>query len=251
MVYVDSGEISVIADNLGYMIHQGEVIFHKPMEFHALASNKKDPHNIMIVTFLVKSDVMDFFENKIFTLDSKHKKILSLLLEEAQKVFGNISNIPINRNTLKLENNNIGSQQLIIGHLEQFLISLMHSNQSNERSGRKSHSAKKNVENALVDSVEMYLLDNVYESITLQDICNKFNISKSYICQLFKEETDKSIIDYFINLKIIEAKKLIRIGDLNFTQISEKLCYTSIHNFTRSFKNKTGISPSNYEKSVK
>ena len=127
----------------------------------------------------------------------------------------------------------------------------MRSNQSNERNGRKSRHAKKNAENALVDSIEKYLSDNIYQKISLQDVCERFNISKSYICHLFKEATGKSIIGYYINLKITESKKLIRQGNLNFTQISEKLCYTSIHHFTRSFKNTTGISPSSYEKSVK
>ncbi|HOJ09593.1 MAG TPA: AraC family transcriptional regulator [Clostridiales bacterium] len=250
MVYVDSGEISVIADNAGYIIKQGDVIFHKPMEFHTLASNKKDPHNVMVITFSVKGEAMKFFENKIFTVDSQHKKILSLLLEEAQKTSFSIPN-NLYKKLLDIKNSEIGSQQLVISYLEQFLIALMRSNQNNERNGRISRYAKKNAENALVDSIEKYLLDNIYERISLKDICEKFNLSKSYICHLFKEATGKSIIDCYINFKIAEAKKLIRQGNLNFTQISEKLCYTSIHHFTRSFKNITGISPSSYEKSVK
>lgn len=251
MVYVDGGEISVIAENAGYTIKQGEVIFHKPMEFHTLASNKKDPHNVLIVTFAAKGEAMRFFENKIFTVDSQQKKVLSLLLEEAQKCFVRISNIPHTTIPSTNTESEIGAQQLTIGYLEQFLISLIRSNQTDERSSRKSSYAKKNAENALVDSVEKYLSDNVYERINLQDVCTRFNMSKSYLCRIFKEATDKSIIDYYIGLKIKEAKKLIRQGSLNFTQISEKLHYTSIHHFTRSFKSITGFSPSNYEKSVK
>ncbi len=251
MVYVDSGEVSVIAENVGYMIHQGEAIFHKPMEFHTLASNKKDPHNVMIVSFSAQSKAMKFFENKIFTLDISQKKILSNLLEEAQKTFRSILNIPNHISQEIIENAEIGSSQLLINYLEQLLITLIRSNQSNERSNRKSRHAKKNAENALVDSIKRYLSENIYENIKLHDVCKKFNMSKSYLCHLFMEATGKSIIDCYINMKIVEAKMLIRKGNLNFTQISEKLGYSSIHHFTRSFKTVTGITPSNYEKSVK
>ena len=57
-------------------------------------------------------------------------------------------------------------------------------------------------------------------------------------------------MDYFIDIKIMEAKRLIRLGELNFTQIAEKLGYTSIHHFSRSFKGKTRMSPGAYEKSI-
>ena len=56
---------------------------------------------------------------------------------------------------------------------------------------------------------------------------------------------------HYIDLKITCAKCLIREGKLNFTQISEKLQFSSIHHFTRSFKCRTQKTPSAYEKSLK
>lgn len=52
-------------------------------------------------------------------------------------------------------------------------------------------------------------------------------------------------------MKIDAAKQLIRTNHLNFTQISEKLGYTSIHYFSRQFKKLTGMTPSEYASSVK
>lgn len=248
MVYVDIGEISVVADNTGYIIPQGKAIFHKPMEFHTLASSNKRPHNVMVISFSTNSTAMKFFENKILEMDSQHKKILSNILSEAQKVFGTIPDTLSHR---RIKNPEIGAGQLIINYLEQLLIMLIRSGQAGKRSGHVSANAKKNVENAFVELIEQYLLENLDKKIELQDVCDKFNMSKSYICQLFKETAGKSIIDYSINLKITEAKKLIREGKMNFTQISQHLGYTSIHHFSRSFKKVTGLSPSDYIKSVK
>lgn len=244
MVYVDSGEITEVAENIGYVIHQGELIFHKPLEFHAMSANKKDPANVLVLTFESKSKALGFFENKFFTLNKNQKIILSNLVNEARNTFEDIST-----SNLALKPN-ISSPQLVINYLEQFLISLLQSPHSDSRFKRKSMDAKIRTENALVDAIDTYLHSKVYENITLSDICKQFNMGKSYISELFKDTTGKSIIDYYIDLKITEAKKLIRQGELNFTQISEKLGYNSIHHFSRIFKNKTNMSPSSYAKSV-
>ncbi len=52
-------------------------------------------------------------------------------------------------------------------------------------------------------------------------------------------------------MKIDTAKELIRTERLNFTQISERLGYTSIHYFSRRFKKETGMTPSDYASSIK
>ncbi len=111
--------------------------------------------------------------------------------------------------------------------------------------------AKKNVKHAIVDAMCEYMAENVCENLILSDICEHFNMSKSYLSQLFKLETGTGIIDYFISLKIKEAKFMIREGDLNFTQIAEKLGYSSLQHFTRAFKQREKMSPTFYEKSIK
>lgn len=102
----------------------------------------------------------------------------------------------------------------------------------------------------LIEALDVYLAENVYGHLQLQDICEKFNIGKSSLCKLYKDATGKSIIDHYIDLKIICAKHLIREEELNYTQISEKLGFASIHHFTRTFKRRTDMSPSVYEKSI-
>ena len=52
-------------------------------------------------------------------------------------------------------------------------------------------------------------------------------------------------------MKIDMAKELIRNKNMNFTQISDQLGYTSIHYFSRQFKKITGMTPSEYASSIK
>lgn len=249
IVYVDSGEISVIAENNGYLLKQGEIIFHKPNEFHALASTPKEPHNVIVTTFESSSPAVDFFKNKIFILNSKQRKILSLYLEEIKRAFS--SNYAENQNLLLQPISDAGAFQLSVAQLEYLLIELLRDNSINKRNRHEHHIARKNVENVLVDSIKAYLQENLYHNLSLSDVCKHYNMSKSYICQIFHNESGGGLIDYYIDLKIQEAKYLIRKGEMNFTQISEKLGYASIHHFSRSFKSKVGMSPSAYEKAVK
>ena len=250
LVYVDSGEICAVSDNDGFLLSQGNVIFHKPMEFHGMTAVKNMPHNVLITTFECKSPAVDFFTKKIFTLNSKQKKMLGVFLEEMRRTFGG-----------NFDSSNIGeisfdraercSYQLGVQYLEAFLLELMRENTAVKRTEKISSFAKKNVENAFVQSIKDFLAESLYSTLTLDEVCHNFKMSKSYICELFKNEVGVGVIDYYIGLKINEAKFLIREGKLNFTEIAERLGYSSLHHFTRMFKAKVKMSPSMYEKSIK
>lgn len=231
ILYVDSGEMNVIADGVGYVLKQGDLIFHKPMEYHAFAANQNHAFNILVTSFSTHSPSMNFFYNKIFNLNSYQKKLLSAFMSKMKTGF----NPPYN----------IYDYQIAVAHLEQLLLDLKYT--SSVSYGRIS---KKNVEDTFTQIIKTFLENKINQPLTLSDICKRFSVSKSYICELFKKETGQSIIDYFIELKINKAKQLIRQGELNFTQIAEALGYKSIHHFSRSFKSKTGVSPGTYEKSI-
>lgn len=53
-----------------------------------------------------------------------------------------------------------------------------------------------------------------------------------------------------MDLKMKEAKKLIREKNHSVTQISDMLGYSSIHNFSRAFKKKIGFSPIEYRQQI-
>jgi YesN/AraC family two-component response regulator len=87
--------------------------------------------------------------------------------------------------------------------------------------------------------------------MSLDDICKQTLLSKSALQKLFKENMTISVMEYFKQIKIKEAKTLIREDNFNFTEISQKLGYNSIHYFSRIFKNETGMTLSEYSNSVK
>ncbi len=87
LVYVDSGKVNAITNGNARTLSQGELIFHRPSELHAHASNRKDPNCMLVVSFSTSSEAMEFFHKKVFTADKTVKTLLSLFISEATPTF--------------------------------------------------------------------------------------------------------------------------------------------------------------------
>ena len=59
------------------------------------------------------------------------------------------------------------------------------------------------------------------------------------------------MLDHFSRMKMDAARRLIREGQLNITEISSRLGFSSVHYFSRRFKKLTGMTPTEYARSVK
>lgn len=250
MVYVDKGKILANTDGNICSLDEGQVIFHGPGQIHAHVSNKEVANNMLVVSFSCKDCCMDYFSGKIFTLDKTGKTLLSLFINEAKNAMGSISNDFYDKEALDFSNETFASSQLMKMHFTEFLIKLMRGNQGVAhkeacRQGVRTYLSDKNI-----DIIVEYMKENVYSNITLSDICERFFIRKSRLSMLFSEQTGKSPMNYFKGLKIDQAKKLLREQDMSVSEICDKLGYSSIHNFTRSFKSSTGFSPTGYRKSI-
>lgn len=58
LLYVDKGDVEVMADSIGYKLTQGDLIFHKPNEFHSVWANRKIAPNIIVISFICRSEAM-------------------------------------------------------------------------------------------------------------------------------------------------------------------------------------------------
>ncbi|MDP4118496.1 MAG: AraC family transcriptional regulator [Bacillota bacterium] len=248
MVYIDSGNITALTNGTVCTLSQGQVIFHKPMEMHSHISDRKSPNNTLVISFTCKSPAMDFFDGKIFALDEKSKKILSIFLSECKLALKELPGNFDNKSPLDFSDAPPGSIQLMECYFTEFLFSVM---RSLSAGFPKVKEPREVTENTITQLLMQYLIKNLYSKVTLGRICEEFHMSKSTICKIFKDHTDTGIIDYFNNIKMTEARRLIREGEKNMTQIAETLGYPCIHEFSRAFRRTIGISPMNYKKSIR
>ena len=250
MVYVDGGEIISVTDGLGRTLTQGQVIFHRPMEIHAHVSNNVVSNNLLVVSFTTKSDAMDFFDKKIFSLDKTGKTLLSLFINEARNALGKIEGEYDNKNPIDFSSAPFGSIQLLECYLTEFLLLLRRNTSDAGIKASRDSDAKELAQSSITELIISYLGENVYSGITLADICKKFFMGKSQLCKLFNDYIGESPIEYYSKLKMAEAKKLLIEDSLSISTISDMLGYSSVHNFSRAFKKAYGFSPAHYRKKI-
>ena len=250
MLYVDKGKIVAITDGIGCILEQGQAIFHEPGEVHAHVSDKQHANNMLVVSFTTSDCNMSFFKKKTFTFDDTSRKLLSLFMQEAKHALGDIAGDYNDKRELNFSHEKFGSTQLMQCYFTEFLIKLIRSGSEQSDRFYSTSESRSIAENSTLEMMLDYLEKNIYNDITLGELCDHFFIGKSQLNLLFREYTGVSPMRYYSELKIKEAKKLLREGALSVSEISERLCYSGIHNFSRAFKNVTGYSPIKYKKSI-
>ncbi len=247
LVYADKSDVECIADSKRVSLREGEMLFHKPNEFHAIAANGKNAPNVLIISFECKSEAMSFYEDKKIKPSRRNLQFLYAILEEAKKTFDIPFSDPNAKKIELLSSPTLGGQQLIKNYLEIFLIDVMRSMTETE-SGNKTFLKDRAFDKKPVADVVKVLSENIFLPLSVDQICKKTNYSRSYLFREFKAETGKSIIQYFIDLKIEKAKEFLRENDLSIKEISEKLAFDTPNYFSKTFRKLTTYTPTAYRK---
>lgn len=103
-------------------------------------------------------------------------------------------------------------------------------------------------ENSLGYRIKKYIENNYMKDLTLKDIAGIHFISPNYVSHVFKKENDYSPIQYLINCRIGEARRLLLTTDLKVQEIAKYVGYDNPNYFTMIFKDTTGDSPTQFRK---
>lgn len=264
-LYVEKGTILVQAGEKQLELEKGTIVFHEPNEFHSLKSIGAAAPRLIALSFTSRSPAIRFFRNQCFSLNSSEYNLLSLLVHIAKEALSMPIHLPHVEQLYWNESLPFGTEQLILTYLELFLLTLIrhHFDDNNEKSlkptaAKTNHSSKTSRsfitpsnEAANLDNIIEYIHFHVCEQLKIEEICSYFSFSRSSLQNLFHKEKGCGPIEYFNSLKIEKAKDMIREGRKNITEISYDLSYCSLQYFSRQFKKFTGMSPKEYETSIK
>lgn len=100
----------------------------------------------------------------------------------------------------------------------------------------------------LIDSVIRYLKQYHTENVTLKNICDHFSCSRSHISHSFKKQTGKNIREFLAELRIEDAKSLLKYSNLTITEIAYSVGFSDSNYFSNVFKRSVGVSPMNYRR---
>ena len=99
-----------------------------------------------------------------------------------------------------------------------------------------------------VSNVREYILYNYRSEITLQGLALMANVSKNHLIRSFKEVFNITPMQYLFSVRLEIAKQLIENSNNTISEICEYLGFSSIQYFSRMFKKRTQLSPTEYKK---
>ncbi len=244
-VYVERGRISIHAEDMTYILKSGEMVCHKPYEFHAL----KPYHgtaSIIVFCFEGEGANMRYFNNKILSVNQRQKLYLNDIVENANRLLIPKDPVDISKDGTmdRSPDGTKANEQYLKNTIELLLLSLM-SSHSTERQKRVVFYEQHLLRSTITAEIKSYLNEHLSEEVRLSDISSRFSYSLSSIKRIFKSETGYSIIEYLNNLRIEQAKELLK-KNIPVEDIALMLGFANIYYFSTVFKSHTGKSPSKF-----
>ncbi len=102
--------------------------------------------------------------------------------------------------------------------------------------------------NHIVKATQEYLESHYAEDISLEDMAEQVNISPQYFSKLIKKTTGFNFIDWLSMLRVKKAKELLTNSNLTVKEVCFMVGYKDPNYFSRIFKKRIGITPSEYVK---
>ncbi len=227
IVYIDKGEMEVVEESNVYILQSGDMIFHAPLEFHKLRSTGRMISRVYNISFSANGHPPDNLFESVFRLDINERN-------EFLQIHKNVEDYIEGKKATAFTGQNVANS------LACFIIKLCQNNNLNNHLARDSGAQHFK---HFVDTMNKFL----YENLSLEDLAKVNNISVSYAKVLFYRYADISPKKYYHMLRLNEAMRLIKNG-MAFSEISEKMNFSSQNYFSLFFKKSTGMTPSEYKK---
>ncbi len=102
--------------------------------------------------------------------------------------------------------------------------------------------------NKIVQATKDYLETHYSEEISLENVAEQVNISPQYFSKLIKKNTGFNFIDWLSMLRVKKAKELLSNSNYTVKEVCFMVGYKDPNYFSRIFKKRIGITPSEYVK---
>ena len=226
LLYVEKGSLHSVAEGRDILLQPGELAVYGPNQWHMQYAAGEEPSRCLSIVF-----------------DLEGVELLSLL---NRKITAPPSAISLIRQMVKeQESQDAYSQDMILSQLSMLIMLLLR--QERESKAPVATSG----EHEIIRRAQQYVAAHAREKLSVPLVASQVDVSPSYLTALFHKNLHISPGDYIRRVKLQESKELIREGSRNFTEIAQILQYSTVHHFSRQFKDKFGMTPSEYARSCK
>lgn len=250
LLYVDKGIVAVYADDTPHFLRQGQLICHKPNEWHTVKAEGETAPNLIVIAFQAKGRALSVLEHLVTDLDQLGRQYLQTVLVEGQRAYNSDLGDPELKRLTRNKKAIPGSEQMLKNALESLLIHLIRSS-SLQTTPKPTNAIQKISADQSYQRLLSYIDQHMHESITLNDLAVHSMLSVPSIERLMYKKHQCGAIAFIRRRRVIKAKTLIREGHHNFSELAHQLGFHSIHYFSRVFKQEAGMTLTEYSKSLR
>lgn len=247
MVYVIDGQVDIGADERVYALNPGDLIFHKPNEYHSIWANYAHAPNLMVLSFDCDSAAMRFFERRCIHTDERQRAYLNAVLEEAYTTYSS----SLSKNEKTEREGHCGGGYTLRLLTTVLLMNLLCDSQLCAVAPAVSVSPVDPRDEAVMNEIVGYMKTNLCKELRLDMLCRHMKTSKTALKTLFRRNFSSSPIAYFERLRMMEAQKLMRQSSHSVSTIADMLGFSSASYFSTRFRRVTGQTPSAYRKELR
>ena len=231
LTYVDQGSLHSVVDGKDMLLNKGDLVVYGPDQWHMhYADIDVAPRYVTLTFDLSGGDLSPLINRKLHAC--QHTVTQRMLREQEAEVNDEYSN------------------DVILSHLNLLLLLLLRDTAA-PKQGKLQTSNAIHSENEIIRQAQQYITAHIREKLSVPLVARQVDVSPSYLTALFHKNLQISPGEYIRRIKLQESKQMIRENNLNFTEIAAALQYSTVHHFSRQFKEKFGITPTEYAKSVR
>lgn len=236
-VYVQEGEICVSADERVYDLTAGEIILHKPLEFHKFRVKSEAGAKLLIFSFSLEGAMSDSLRNKIIRLSKEELQIMDMLLayvrSHKKPREDGITDF------MDWEDRCPAYMQTVCSYVCLLLVRLA--------SNDAVVSTRKDFAVTVYEKAIRYMTEHVDGNMSISEIAAFCNVGTTFLKQTFSKYSGISVHKFYLNLKMRYAVELLKNGK-TVTETAMQLGFCSQPYFSSAFRRELGYSPSEVQK---
>ena len=236
IAYIEDGEVLAFVDSESYSLSAGDLLVVFPNRIHRFECSGKEKYKLFIINPDRAPDLAykinhETAQNPMIKSAAQNKRLMSLIniLSETETISS-------------YRDNDISEAVVMKGYLLAFFGELLGMMPTAKNRSDDSHAIR-----TILD----YCSQNFKQDLSLSSLEEEIHLSKYYISHLFGDKLGVSFNEYINSLRVSEACRHLRLGDMSITEISEMSGFGTLRTFNRAFQKQMGMSPSQYRKSNK
>lgn len=240
--YLVEGERIYFVKDQSYIVNKGDFVFIPPNIIHKTLSSSNYAHERILISFdasYIDKMTKGLTEFTWLSLFTETTPVIKLPL--AKKAMFQELMFRILAVSQEKHSDSVTYVKLLILELL-LLLQRFKENNKDDNDIRQSPAQQK------VFEIVRYINETYMEDLSLKSISDRFYISPYYLSHIFKSCTGFTFCDYLIQLRVLEAKKLLTQTGLSMTDIAQSVGFDSSTHFGRTFKKASGVTPSDYRK---